>query len=151
MNKKLLFSLALAVVLVGGIYGTANAECGLCGIHWPSCLSLCNFHLPTCFTCGGTARDLDRDYSVAPSSNLYGVAPDTNLYFDRDLDKGTYIGGNPDGFTTNLNISDRDMDRDRMVGTVPGGPWGGSQPYRYNYNVRMGLTNDFGQDKTERF
>ncbi len=108
MNKKLIFSLALAVVLLGGTVGTASAECGLCGIHWPSCLSLCNIHLPSCFTCGAPARDLDRTY----------VAPSADLTMDRDLDRGAFINTSP-------------------------GPY----PYRYDYNVRNGLTNEFGLDK----
>ena len=137
MNKKILFSLALAVVLIGGTIGTASAECGFCGISWPSCFSLCNIHLPTCFTCAAPARDLDVGYGVRG-----------DLYMDRDLDKGSYIGGNPGGFTNQPIMSrdlDRDLDREAFIGMAPG-PY----PFRYDYNVRHGLTNDFGQDKTER-
>ncbi len=69
MSKKLIFGLALALVLVGGSYFNVQADCGcLPGISTPSCLS-----------CG--ARDMDRaqsrdmDRSEATCQGAYSYGP----------------------------------------------------------------------------
>ena len=69
MSKKLIFGLALALVLVSGSYFNAQADCG--------CLP--NISMPSCFSCG--ARDMDRsqardmDRSEATCQGAYSYGP----------------------------------------------------------------------------
>ena len=53
MNRKLIFGLALALVLVSGSLFTAQADCGF------GCLP--HITLPHCFPCGARAVEPDRD------------------------------------------------------------------------------------------
>ncbi len=61
MNRLLvgfsIIAVALVMVLGVGTFNNVQAEgCGLCGIHWPSCLS-----------CNRTEAPVARDADVAPS------------------------------------------------------------------------------------
>ena len=68
MSKKLIFGLALAVVLVSGGFFGAQADCG--------CLP--HISMPSCFTCGGAAdRNRDLDRSEATCQGAYNFGPTT--------------------------------------------------------------------------
>ncbi|HYA43904.1 MAG TPA: hypothetical protein VEF34_21605 [Syntrophobacteraceae bacterium] len=61
MSKKLILGLALAMVLVSGLFVNAQAGCFGC-LHWPSCL--------TCQQ--ATDRDLDRPDATCQGAFNYG-------------------------------------------------------------------------------
>jgi hypothetical protein len=71
MNKKLVFGLALALVLFSGSYFYAQADCG--------CVP--KISTPSCLSCG--ARDMDRaqardmDRSEATCQGAYSYGPST--------------------------------------------------------------------------
>jgi len=66
MSKKLVLGLALALVLVGGSFFGAQADCGFCLPH---------FSFSSCFSCGSTGnsgRDLDRSEATCQGAYNYG-------------------------------------------------------------------------------
>ncbi len=67
MNKKLIFGLALAVVLVSGGFFGAQADCGF------GCLP--HISLPTCLSCGHTVNDRDLDRSEATCQGAFNYGP----------------------------------------------------------------------------
>ncbi len=83
MNKKLVFGIALSLVLFSGGFFSAQANCGggcglstlsPCNWHFPS---LCGFHLPSClsFHCG--SKDADRAEAARQGADSYRpITPD---------------------------------------------------------------------------
>jgi hypothetical protein len=72
MNKKLILGLALALVLVGGSFMSAHAECAF------GCLPHISLSLPTCFSCArNVARDRDMDRPEATCQGAYNFGPAT--------------------------------------------------------------------------
>jgi hypothetical protein len=49
MSKRLIITLALAIVLISGAYAGAQAQCGC-------------FHMPSCLSCNAQAYQADRDF-----------------------------------------------------------------------------------------
>ncbi len=74
MSKTLIIGLALAVVLVGGAFFSAQAECGF------GCLP--HITLPSCWSCASVAdrqpaRDYDRPGATCQGAFRYGpVTPE---------------------------------------------------------------------------
>ena len=67
MSKKLIFGLALAVVLFSGSLFSAQADCGF------GCLP--HISLPTCWSCGHIAEKRDLDRSEATCQGAYNFGP----------------------------------------------------------------------------
>jgi hypothetical protein len=57
MRKKLIVVMALSLVLVSGGLFSAQADCGLCG-----------WHLPSCFSC--VANDMGRSNPNSPYNDV---------------------------------------------------------------------------------
>ena len=70
MNKKFLFALALAVVLVSGAFAGALADCAYCSPQ---------FSAPSCYSgnCAAMQRDYDKPDATCQGAYRYGpVTPD---------------------------------------------------------------------------
>jgi hypothetical protein len=67
MSKKLILGLALAVVLVSGLFVNAQADCG--------CLP--HISLPSCLSCQAPARDYDQPSQTCQGAFRYGPSAPT--------------------------------------------------------------------------
>ena len=73
MSRKLIFALALAVVLVSGAFAGAQAECNFCFPH---------ISLPSCWTgfCAPAAADRDFDRPDLTCQGAYHYGPTVPEY-----------------------------------------------------------------------
>jgi len=71
MSKKLIFGLALAVVLFSGSFFSAQADCG--------CLP--HISLPSCLSCGQVSENRDRDRSEATCQGAFNYGPTVPMEF----------------------------------------------------------------------
>ena len=71
MSKKLIFGLALAVVLFSGSFFSAQADCG--------CLP--HISLPSCLSCGQVSDNRDRDRSEATCQGAFNYGPTVPMDF----------------------------------------------------------------------
>jgi hypothetical protein len=82
MSKKLIFAIALSLVLASGGLFSAQADCGLnpcglnlnpCGWHFPSLCNInwnpCNWHFPSC-GCGSNASSKAQDMNKAVATQV---------------------------------------------------------------------------------
>jgi len=67
MSKKLIFGLALAIVLMGGNFLGAQADCG--------CLP--HISLPSCLSCASQVADRDFDRPSQTCQGAYQFGPST--------------------------------------------------------------------------
>jgi hypothetical protein len=65
MSKRLIFGLALALVLVSGSYFNVQADCG--------CLP--KISTPSCLSCGDRVQTRDMDRSEATCQGAYSYGP----------------------------------------------------------------------------
>ena len=82
MSKKLIFAIALSLVLASGGLFSAQADCGLnpcgfnlnpCGWHFPSLCNInwnpCNWHFPSC-GCGSNASSNAQGMNKAVATHV---------------------------------------------------------------------------------
>ena len=69
MSKKIIFALAMALVLAGGAFAGAQAQCDGCSYQWST---------PSCWSCNTVPdRDFDRPNATCQGAYNYGpVAPE---------------------------------------------------------------------------
>ena len=87
MSKKLIFVMALSLVLVSGGLFSAQADCGFYPCGWYSnfypCnwqLTTCGWHFPSCYSCcSACSKDTDRPNIDRPGDS-----------HDRNTDTGRY-------------------------------------------------------------